>query len=126
MDISVVLVVLGAAFLHAFWNFHVRGTEDKALGMAAVMFGHIPLAIIGLAFVGLPLAVAARMWWPALCRNLGFGGQFASRTRACHDLPRFRIVAIFYLTGHLLDKRPIRHCNKGANSRTAMRNRRLP
>ena len=37
MDISVVLVVLGAAFLHAFWNFQVRSTEDKALGMAAVM-----------------------------------------------------------------------------------------
>ena len=48
MDISVVLVVLGAAFLHAFWNFQVRSTEDKALGMAAVMFGHLPLAIIGL------------------------------------------------------------------------------
>ena len=54
MDISVVLVVLGAAFLHAFWNFQVRSTEDKALGMAAVMFGHLPLAIIGLAYVGLP------------------------------------------------------------------------
>ena len=54
MDISVVLVVLGAAFLHAFWNFQVRSTEDKALGMAAVIFGHLPLAIIGLAYVGLP------------------------------------------------------------------------
>ena len=54
MDISVVLAVLGAAFLHAFWNFQVRSTEDKALGMAAVMFGHLPLAIIGLAYVGLP------------------------------------------------------------------------
>ena len=51
MEISVIFVVLGAAFLHAFWNFQVRGTEDKALGMAAVMFGHIPLAIIGLAFL---------------------------------------------------------------------------
>ena len=60
MDISVVLVVLGAAFLHAFWNFQVRGTEDKALGMAAVMFGHLPLAIIGLAYVGLPVSSS----WP--------------------------------------------------------------
>ena len=55
MDISVIFVVLGAAFLHAFWNFQVRGTEDKALGMAAVMFGHLPLAIIGLIYVGLPV-----------------------------------------------------------------------
>ncbi len=54
MEISVVFVVLGAAFLHAFWNFMVRGTEDKALGMAAVMFGHLPLAIIGLWYLGLP------------------------------------------------------------------------
>ncbi|MGA1444674.1 MAG: hypothetical protein ACO34H_03815, partial [Candidatus Puniceispirillaceae bacterium] len=54
MEISVVLVVLGAAFLHAFWNFLVRGTADKALGMAAVMFGHLPLAFVGLFYAGLP------------------------------------------------------------------------
>ena len=60
MDVGVILVVLGAAFLHAFWNFQVRGTEDKALGMAAVMFGHLPLAIIGLAYVGLPVSGS----WP--------------------------------------------------------------
>ena len=60
MDISVILVVLGAAFMHAFWNFQVRGTEDKALGMAAVMFGHLPLAIIGLGYAGLPLSGS----WP--------------------------------------------------------------
>ena len=52
MDISIVLVVLGAAFLHAFWNLLVRGTHDKALGMAAVMFGHLPLAFIGLSYAG--------------------------------------------------------------------------
>ena len=51
METSVIFVVLGAAFLHAFWNFQVRATENKALGMAAVMFGHLPLAIIGLAFL---------------------------------------------------------------------------
>ena len=60
MDISVIFVVLGAAFLHAFWNFQVRGTEDKSLGMAAVMFGHLPLAIIGLTYVGLPVSDS----WP--------------------------------------------------------------
>ena len=60
MEVSVIFAVLGAAFLHAFWNFQVRGTEDKALGMAAVMFGHLPLAIIGLAFVGLPVSGS----WP--------------------------------------------------------------
>ena len=67
MDISVVLVVLGAAFLHAFWNFQVRSTEDKALGMAAVMFGHLPLAIIGLAYAGLPPTGAWQYVLSVLC-----------------------------------------------------------
>ena len=60
MELSVVAAVLGAAFLHAFWNFQVRGTADKALGMAAVMFGHLPMALVGVGFVGLPAADA----WP--------------------------------------------------------------
>ena len=60
MEISVIFVVLAEAFLHAFWNFQVRSTEDKALGMAAVVFGHLPLAILGLAFVGLPISGS----WP--------------------------------------------------------------
>jgi len=72
MDISVVLVVLGAAFLHAFWNFQVRSTEDKALGMAAVMFGHLPLALIGLAFVGLPPAGAWQYVFVSAVLHLGY------------------------------------------------------
>ena len=72
MDISVVFVVLGAAFLHAFWNFQVRGTEDKALGMAAVMFGHLPLAIIGLAYVGLPAQGAWQYVFVSAALHLGY------------------------------------------------------
>ena len=72
MDISVVFVVLGAAFLHAFWNFQVRSTEDKALGMAAVMFGHLPLAIIGLAYVGLPAQGAWQYVFVSAVLHLGY------------------------------------------------------
>ena len=72
MDISVVFVVLGAAFLHALWNFQVRSTEDKALGMAAVMFGHLPLAIIGLAFVGLPPKGAWQYIFASALLHLGY------------------------------------------------------
>ena len=54
MSTLLILSVLSAAFLHAFWNFQVKDTPNKAMGMAAVMFGHLPLAILGLAFVGLP------------------------------------------------------------------------
>jgi drug/metabolite transporter (DMT)-like permease len=60
VEIAVVIAVLGAAFLHAFWNFQVRSTSDKALGMAAVMFGHLPMALLGICFVGVPPALA----WP--------------------------------------------------------------
>ncbi len=72
MEISVVLVVLGAAFLHAFWNFQVRSTGDKALGMAAVMFGHLPLAIIGLAYVGLPPTEAWQYVFVSAVLHLGY------------------------------------------------------
>ena len=72
MDITVVFVVLGAAFLHAFWNFQVRSTEDKALGMAAVMFGHLPLAIIGLAYVGLPPTGAWQYVFVSALLHLGY------------------------------------------------------
>mgnify|MGYP006872312052 CR=1 FL=1 len=50
MELGDVAAVLGAAFLHACWNFMVRRADDKALGMAAVMIGHVPLA--GLACMG--------------------------------------------------------------------------
>ncbi len=72
MDITVVFVVLGAAFLHAFWNFQVRGTKDKALGMAAVMFGHLPLAIVGLFYVGLPTAGAWQYVFVSAVLHLGY------------------------------------------------------
>ena len=63
MEISIVLFVLGAAFLHVFWNFQLRGTEDKALDMAAVMFGHLPLAIIGFVYVGPPPGLPSNMFF---------------------------------------------------------------
>ena len=54
METKIIIAVIGAAFLHAFWNFKVRETSDKALGIAAVMFGHIPLALLGITFSGVP------------------------------------------------------------------------
>ena len=54
MDPTIILAVLAAAFLHAFWNFQVRGSTDKALGLGAVMLGHIPLAVAGMVWAGLP------------------------------------------------------------------------
>ena len=52
MELGVVAAVLGAAFLHAFWNFMIRRADDKALGMASVMIGHVPLAVLALLWMG--------------------------------------------------------------------------
>ena len=54
MELGVVAAVLGAAFLHAFWNFMARRADDKALGVAAVTIGHVPLAVQALMWMGLP------------------------------------------------------------------------
>ncbi|WP_438996142.1 EamA family transporter [Candidatus Puniceispirillum sp.] len=68
MDFTVIIVVLLAAFLHAFWNFQVRGSDDKALGIGAIMIGHLPLAVIGLLVVGLPPVSS----WPYLLGSAVF------------------------------------------------------
>ena len=54
MDNLIILFVLFAAFLHAFWNFILRGSNNKNLTMTAVVLGHLPLSIIGLVIFGLP------------------------------------------------------------------------
>ncbi|MDA0361908.1 MAG: DMT family transporter [Proteobacteria bacterium] len=54
MNFGVISVILLAAFLHAFWNFLVRGNSDKTVGMAAIVYGHLPLALLGLAWFGFP------------------------------------------------------------------------
>jgi drug/metabolite transporter (DMT)-like permease len=54
MELNVIIVVLLAAFMHAFWTFQVRDSDDKALGIGAIMIGHLPLAVLGLMAAGLP------------------------------------------------------------------------
>jgi len=54
MENIVILAVIGAAFLHAFWNFLLKGNHDKALSMYAVTAGHLPIAMVGMVWAGLP------------------------------------------------------------------------
>lgn len=54
MELNIILAVLGAAFMHALWNMQVRGSADKALGLGAVMFGHVPIAFVVMIWAGLP------------------------------------------------------------------------
>lgn len=72
MNTLLIFSVLSAAFLHAFWNFQVKDTPNKAVGMAAVMFGHLPLAGIGLLFSGLPSLEAAPYLFASAFLHLGY------------------------------------------------------
>jgi len=54
LDLIVFLVVLFAAFLHAFWNFLLKGNSDKALAMCAVTLGHTPFCVAGIFYSGFP------------------------------------------------------------------------
>ncbi|MCE2517763.1 MAG: EamA family transporter [Alphaproteobacteria bacterium] len=68
MSMTVTLAILSAAFLHALWNFLVRKSDDKALGMAGVILGHVPLGVAGMLYAGLP------SWevWPLVMVSGGF------------------------------------------------------
>ncbi|MFT4716927.1 MAG: drug/metabolite transporter (DMT)-like permease [Paracoccaceae bacterium] len=67
MTTTVFMAVLLAAMLHATWNALVKGAADKKLNMAAVVLGHVPLAIMVLFFVPAP----ARESWPFLAAGIG-------------------------------------------------------
>ena len=55
MSLSLILIVLFAAILHATWNFLVKQSDDKLLSMSAVVIGHVPFSLIALIFFPLPL-----------------------------------------------------------------------
>jgi drug/metabolite transporter (DMT)-like permease len=54
MSLSVMLIVLLAAILHASWNFLIKQKEDKHISMTAVVLGHTPFALAVLLFSPLP------------------------------------------------------------------------
>ena len=54
MNSTVFLVVIGAAILHATWNAAVKGSQDKVLGMTAVMTGQVFVAAVLICFLPWP------------------------------------------------------------------------
>lgn len=54
MPLSVMIVVLFAALLHASWNFLVKRTGDQYHSMSAVVIGHAPFASAALLLAPLP------------------------------------------------------------------------
>lgn len=54
MSVTVMLIVLLAALLHASWNFLVKQVEDKFLSMTALVIGHAPFAVLAVLYSPLP------------------------------------------------------------------------
>ena len=78
MNLTVTLVVIVAAFLHAAWNFFVKSGSDKALGMTAVVLGHAPMA---LAWAGLEIGLTA----PESCKSTSSFASHIGAKRQVHD-----------------------------------------
>lgn len=62
MSAIVFTAVLCAAFLHAAWNAVAKGGRDKTLSMAAVVLGHVPIALAAILYLPMPAAES----WPLL------------------------------------------------------------
>ena len=58
MPLSIMAIVLCAAFLHASWNFMVKRIPDKFISMSAVVLGHIPFSLAAILIAPLPLSAA--------------------------------------------------------------------
>jgi len=54
MSSTVFITVIFAAFLHAIWNGMVKKFEDKVISVSAIVFGHVPIAILVMLFLPLP------------------------------------------------------------------------
>ena len=54
MEPTIFLLVIFAAILHAIWNGMVKSFEDKVISVSAIVFGHVPMAIVVMLFLPLP------------------------------------------------------------------------
>ena len=54
MSSTVFIAVIFAALLHAIWNGMVKNFEDKVISVSAIVFGHVPIAILVMLFLPLP------------------------------------------------------------------------
>ncbi|MGV6810975.1 MAG: EamA family transporter [Brevirhabdus sp.] len=68
----VFVAVIGAAFLHATWNALIKGGSDKVMNMAAVLVGHVPFALISLAFVPAPAPEGLPYLFASLLLHFGY------------------------------------------------------
>ncbi len=72
MSVTIMIIVLFAALLHATWNFLVKGGDDKFISMSAVVIGHAPFAAIALIFSPLPDVTAIPYLLAGVLLHLGY------------------------------------------------------
>lgn len=66
------ILVLLAAFLHASWNFLVKSSTDKFVGMSSVVLGHAPFALVAIVFSPLPEVSSFPYIIFGVCLHLGY------------------------------------------------------
>ena len=54
MDINIFAAVMLAAVLHPAWNGMVKKHKDKVISVSAIVFGHVPMALVVMLFMPLP------------------------------------------------------------------------
>jgi len=54
MDINIFAAVMLAAVLHSTWNGMVKKHKDKVISVSAIVFGHVPMALVVMLFMPLP------------------------------------------------------------------------
>ena len=54
METDIFLLVIFASILHASWNGMVKKFKDKIVSVSAIVYGHVPIAILVMFFVPLP------------------------------------------------------------------------
>jgi drug/metabolite transporter (DMT)-like permease len=72
MSFPVFCAVLAAALLHASWNAMVKGARDKQLSMIAVVIGHLPLALVALAFSPAPAMASLPYLFAGVALHFGY------------------------------------------------------
>ena len=72
MSVTVMIIVLFAALLHASWNFFVKSTENKHLSMSAVVIGHVPFALAAVSLSPLPSLSALPYLFAGALLHVGY------------------------------------------------------
>ncbi|MER0238299.1 DMT family transporter [Fulvimarina sp. MAC8] len=67
MSLVVFAAVLAAACLHALWNAMAKGGSDKLVSMAAIVSGHVPVAVLLAAYLPMPVPES----WPYIAASMG-------------------------------------------------------